>query len=378
MRGDTMQWLRSMGYTVSRVFINADENGVAKETELPEINAQYIENFLDFLTKARENQIRVIVTHQWASLNFSNAYIDRSNNIGGTNGLYLNPMHVQGNAAFFAALARAIVGHGLEDTVFAYDLVNEGEFDTNEAPLNWNSGGFLAPNGATYNMGSSLDKERMMNDNTENWINVVDAAVKAIHPEALTSASLFAANLVQGTSRRPFVLAAVAKSTVNYLDTHNYAQSVFAVSEEIRSLGIPSLMSKKPLLMGEFGSMNQNSLAMSAELQAAQFNTSCSYAYRGWLWWTLDTGLYGGESTIWRSLMQDGGAMNGQFAPSSRTAFTCNVKLPAYEHVACFNETAYLRRNADVMNAVKSGGIASGYQHFLMYGNNEGRDGCSN
>ncbi len=218
-----------------------------------------------------------------------------------------------------------------------------------------------------------------MNDNKENWINTVGAAIKSIQPGALTTASLFAANLVEGSGRRPFKLAEVARSTVNYLDTHNYTQTPSGVALELQSLGISSLASKKPIVMGEFGAESRPTRAASAEVQSSHFKASCAYGYSGWLWWTLDTGLYGSEDTMWRGLMQDDGAMNGNFASVSPTKLSCVVSLPAaYEHVACFNETAYLRENPDVLDAVETGAMASGYQHFLLYGKQEGRSGCSN
>ncbi len=86
------------------------------------------------------------------------SYASQDNGVGGVNGLYLIPMYVQGNAAFFSSLAKAVVGAGLDDTVFAYDLVNEGEFDMNEPPLSRTSGSFVAPNGAAYDMASVNEK----------------------------------------------------------------------------------------------------------------------------------------------------------------------------------------------------------------------------
>ncbi|WP_404425185.1 class I SAM-dependent methyltransferase [Nibricoccus sp. IMCC34717] len=42
-----------------------------------------------------------------------------------------------------------------------------------------------------------------------------------------------------------------------------------------------------------------------------------------------------------------------------------------------FSEQAYLSANPDVAAAVSSGGLASGWRHYLAFGRNEGRDGVS-
>lgn len=48
------------------------------------------------------------------------------------------------------------------------------------------------------------------------------------------------------------------------------------------------------------------------------------------------------------------------------TTFTSGLKA--------FDEAQYLANNQDVADAIKSGGFASGYQHYLNFGQKEGRD----
>ncbi len=42
-----------------------------------------------------------------------------------------------------------------------------------------------------------------------------------------------------------------------------------------------------------------------------------------------------------------------------------------------FDEKSYLARYADVRNAVKAGGFSSGYEHYMAFGQAEGRDGSA-
>ncbi len=50
LASSNLAWLQSMGYNVSRAFVNADENGAAKDETASHINTQYLANLLYFIT----------------------------------------------------------------------------------------------------------------------------------------------------------------------------------------------------------------------------------------------------------------------------------------------------------------------------------------
>ncbi|MGD1939880.1 MAG: Calx-beta domain-containing protein [Leptolyngbyaceae cyanobacterium] len=63
---------------------------------------------------------------------------------------------------------------------------------------------------------------------------------------------------------------------------------------------------------------------------------------------------------------------NGQLAPSESAAI--GLEIGGLQLAELFDETYYLAQNPDIANAVAQGGFATGYDHFVQFGINEGRN----
>ncbi|MEI8026942.1 MAG: hypothetical protein WCI18_11400 [Pseudomonadota bacterium] len=307
--------LAASGYNSVRVFIDVtSDTGTSAKMSAPGINEKYLNNLFDFLRYAQSKNIFVIITSQWSPQNYAIYYKNLSNGVGGLNGMYLNPQHVNSNIKFFEDLAKAIQGASLANAVLAFDLHNEGEFRNNESPLNSRTGTFKAPNGKSYSLASADERQAMLDDAVIHWINLTAAAIHSQIPNVLITQSVFSPFLVRGTERVAFRLVAIEKSSVDYLDAHIYAQNTSDIDTEIAELGVRSLVQQKPMIVGEMGFLSNKSVAEGDSLIRATYQKTCQSGFSGWLFWTWDSD----EQTDWRNLVKDNGALNGVFAPVAR------------------------------------------------------------
>lgn len=307
------------GYKLVRVFVSVDtDDGIVSQQSGATLNERYLANLRDFLAYARSSRISVVITTQWAPENYLRTDWNPSNNIGGMNGLYLNPKILSANLRFFRDLAAAIHAASLDSAVYAFDLHNEGEFNSSEPPLNTNQW-FKAPNGASYDLGSQGEKQRLMDDSVAHWIYWARESIRSQMPNVLITQSVFSPFLVKGSSRVPFRLAAIEAAAVDYLDAHVYAQNPHELDAELNDLGVGSLIKNKRLIVGELGALQRKSIQDSVVLIRAMFDKTCRSGFSAWMFWTWDSH----EQTDWHNLLQEKGALNGVFAPVANQ-LSCN------------------------------------------------------
>jgi hypothetical protein len=307
------------GYKLVRVFVSvATDDGIVSQQSGATLDERYLANLKDFLAYARSSGISVVITTQWAPENYVRTDRNPVNSIGGMNGLYLNPKILSANLRFFRDLAAAIRAASLDSAIYAFDLHNEGEFNSSEAPLNSNQW-FRAPNGASYNLGTFGEKQRLMVDSVAHWIHWARESIRSQMPNVLITQSVFSPFLVRGSSRVPFRLAAIEAAAVDYLDAHVYAQNPDELDAELNGLGVGALTKNKRLVVGELGALQSKSIPDSVKLVRAMFDKTCRSGFSAWMFWTWDSH----EQTNWHNLSQEGGALNGVFAPVSNQ-LSCN------------------------------------------------------
>jgi len=339
------------GYKLVRVFVSVDtDDGIVSQQSGATLNERYLANLRDFLAHARSVGISVVITTQWAPGNYVRTDWSPDNNIGGMNGLYLNPKILGANLRFFTDLAAAIHAASLDSAVYAFDLHNEGEFNSSEAPLNSNQW-FKAPNGASYDLGSSGEKQRLMDDSVAHWIYWARESIRSRMPNVLVTQSVFSPFLVRGSSRVPFRLAAIEAAPVDYLDAHVYAQNPDELDAELKELGVGALTKNKRLIVGELGALQSKSISDSVKLVRAMFDKTCRSGFSAWMFWTWDSH----EQTDWHNLYQDGGALNGVFAPVANQ-LSCNSTPSCMTPEGFFriNEAIYYSNGKDSFCVYKS------------------------
>jgi hypothetical protein len=370
------------GYNIVRVFINVENLGDGQAAGT--MNPRYLVNLTDFVRRAEHHHVKVLITTQWIPASYLALFNDRTNGIGGYNGHFLNPAHLAAQERYLGDLAAHFVQQQLQDAIFAYDLINEGAYESDKPPFDQQQGQFLAPNGQSYDLATPASRQELADASAIYYANRLTRAIKSADPGALTTLSVFSPEAVGhagigglpnigGDSRYPFRLLKLAQSRIDFLDVHLYPQSEAKLNAEIASLEWAALRTKKPLLVGELGAQKGVPMQKAASLTRMIADKTCSRGFVGWLFWTWDTEEAGHS---FHTLLEQGGALNGVFAPIANP-LPCPIDaLAAQAHSGCFSEQGYLDENPEVANAVREGGFASGFAHFILHGKAEGRAGC--
>jgi hypothetical protein len=379
--------MRQSGYNVVRVYLNYQE--VGQHTPPGTMHGAYLANVTDFLGLAMRHGIRVIVTTQWVPQSYYELYKDKSNGLAldNFNAQFLNPAHLLASEHFLGDFAQHVVSQGLQQAVFAYDLINEGNYDSNLAPLNKTDGEFRAPNGKTYDLSVPEERQELADASAIYYTNLITRAIKTADPGALTTLSLFSPRAVGKSSagglpvpakvdpRYPFRWSKMALTRIDFFDLHFYPKNAGELTADIETLEVNLRTSKKPLVAGEFGSLSSTKIAEAAERARMFMRTVCAHGFTGWLYWTWDTMSEAGGHTF-HTLRGHDGALNGVIAPTANP-LPCNFEpVAAQPWSGCYAEQHYLDANRDVAEAVQNGAFASGFTHFMLHGRAEGRSGC--
>ncbi len=312
------------GYNVVRFFLSDVVAGLSGNKS--GINPAYAANLVDFLDRAQAHGIRIIVTGGQLPPNYASlaSSLAASANVSGENAKYMNAGSVLAYGTYLADIATTIKNAGLIGTVFSFDLRNEPFFVSNEKPFSLTSGTVTPASGGTYDLSSTVSRQKAADDSAKHWANSVAAKIRAVDASVLLTASVFTPRAVgrEGydgvtptpDTRSPMRLSALAESELDYLDLHFYPQGAgYSMSTDFGSAGVNALPLAKPRVIGEFGAFkNFYPTAVDAGLALSEVqDQTCDFGFQGWLLWTWDTWE---QPDIWNA-MDAGGAINGALAP---------------------------------------------------------------
>jgi hypothetical protein len=151
--------MRALGYNAVRIFLNPQSSGVA-ELDRPAISRAYVANLADFLGRARDLGIQVVITAEHIAGGYG-TLLTVDGSFGGFNLYFLSPSAVTAQRAFWRDLARALVeARAPLDALLAYELFNEVFFETDLAPVARSSGTIETANGASYDLGDATARSR--------------------------------------------------------------------------------------------------------------------------------------------------------------------------------------------------------------------------
>lgn len=321
-----LQRMRENGYNVVRVFLNhCCAGGIGGGSE--ELSTGYLDNVVDFLKKARANGIYVMFTLDWLPGGKYGALIDAAccETFDGANVHFLSAEGLQANQLFFQDFLKELIAHDAPlDAIFAYELRNELAFDSNEPPLSLSSGLVTTANGETYDMAVPEDKKRMMDEGLVYWVDQVRAAILKVDSTALVGVGFFHPQEPNptriGDPRIIDTYPAIWESSADFIDLHLYPGTELTLTQYVENFKLND-MSRKPLVMGEFGAFRWAYPSLetaAAALQAWQIE-SCQYGFDGWLLWTWDTDETStGETPEIFSGLSGGGDINHALAPVNR------------------------------------------------------------
>jgi hypothetical protein len=321
---ETLRRMHADGYNVVRVFIQGNCMSDCIGDPAGGLSEAYIANVVDFLRKAKANDIQVILTtdgepgtpHYIRLLDST-----WSEDFGGTNSSILRGGGVLVGKEFWQDLIEALIDQGAPlDAIFAYALRNELFFETNVPPLSLTSGVVATANGKTYNMALEEDKQRMMDENLVFWIDQIRAAILERDPTALVTVGFFWPQKPHpariGDPRAIETHPAIWESGADFIDLHPYPGWELTLPQYVDNFGM-SGMNEKPIIIGEFGAA-RSSYTTEAEAARALHDwqvESCNYGFDGWLLWTWDTA----EQTDFYNGLTGQEQINQVLAPANRS-----------------------------------------------------------
>jgi hypothetical protein len=321
-----LKQMHSYGYNYVRVFLGCPTLYRGFGLSSPGIPFSYTQNVIDFLIKASNYQIAVMLTAEWSPANYQsiiNSY-PLPANVTGTNHIVFHAGQAAAKAQFFKDLLKEIQNASLTafQAIFAIDIFNEISVSVHLQPFSLTSG-IVSFGGVSYDMAKGSDRQELVDIAGNIWLNTVATAIKSVAPSILVSASLFSPNAVghngfdgvqprppKADERYPLRPASLVNSLADYIDLH-----VYPVHNNTRAdFEAAGLSRAKPLLLGETGAFkfvypNASSGAIAIKNTMIE---SVNYGFTGWGIWTWDSVE---QLSLW-TLTEANNAMNNVLAPS--------------------------------------------------------------
>jgi hypothetical protein len=310
-----LRQMHADGYNVVRVNVDCCRPGKNAGNPRGGISSPYVDNIVDFLNKAKANDMQVILVLHLAAADggysqYWEPYIpqfDKLNLFFLTGGGHIT------KKLYDQDLIRALIRHEAPlDTVLAYDLIGDAGYDPGWPPLSSTTGIVTTANGKKYDMSNADDKQRMMNENYVYWIDQQRAAILEIDPTALVTVSFNAFLDKSGVS---WANAAIWQSHADFFDLHLFFGMGYTLEDYVYKFGTLGL-TDKPIIIGQLAA-SKRGYPTAADAAQALIDVqvdSCVYGFDGWILW-----LYGSEdkTALWNGAT-DGGVINDSLAPIYR------------------------------------------------------------
>lgn len=316
--GADLTKMRADGYNVIRVFLSPDTMGAPTNG----LSSAYMENIVDLLNHAKQNEIYVMFTLDWIPGGKYGALLspDCCSTFALMNANFLPPAGLKANQVFYQDFIRELLAlNAPTEYIWSYQLRNEMFYDMDQPPLSFNSGTVKTANGKTYDMSNSGEKFKMVEENNVYWLDSMRAAILEVDATALVSVGFFVPQEPHpariGDPRYVVSAPAIWQSQVDFVDLHAYPGFELNLEQTVENFYVNG-MQEKPIIMGEFG----GEVSRFANITEAAFTfrdwqvESCQYGFDGWLFWTWDLNE---QPDFFNALMQDG-AINGVLAPVIR------------------------------------------------------------
>ena len=334
-----LEEMHDYGYNYVRVFLSCPtlQNGFGLNS--PGVPASYYNNVADFLNRAANNGIYVILTGDDNPANYSsiaNSYPIPAN-VSGMNYYTLHLGQAAAKAQFFHDLLTGLKTASPNGftALWAIDIYNEICVSVHDEPYNETSGTFTF-NGVDYDLSNATQRQNLVDVSGAYWMNTVAKAIKAVAPGVLVTASVFPPddvghagfdgvaitpeNADKRYPLRPVYMA--ANSNEDFVDIHQYVTG----DNQSPSIGTrfnddqlsQTTPLSKPLVLGEYGAFYSGySTAAHAEWALGHLLIlSASYGFTGWGIWTFNTSDEYQTQAIW-ALTDDGAALANDLSPDN-------------------------------------------------------------
>jgi len=354
-----MRTLKSNGYNMVRVFVKTGERGSAftnirgmsGPSDTEGLYAPYMDNFIDFLIRAKRYGIYVMPCFTENEM-MDNAYFRNISQGASGQAILFSEDGIKAKQHYIELFLKYIkeVNPELIHTLFALTMQNEFAFHSYEAPFNQLSGSYTFLDGNAYNMTDDDQRRALANAAIQNYYAAMKETIKTHAPGLLMGEGTFAMGAVGKTYdnskgiraiignsdlRFPMTAVELLNTDLDFLDFHIYRWGVsgngadvfnhFADNMKIFTPECKNLMQSKPVIMGEYGSFKENeptidaALTFTKELQEA----ALEYGFKGSCYWTINTFE---QTRLWNLMWEDGAMMEASDLNFSR-AITDDVLL---------------------------------------------------
>jgi hypothetical protein len=318
--GAALAAMHQRGFNLVRVFLdhgdavhqNRGQYGVEGSLESNDLYSPFVENFADFLRRARSYKVYVLPVLSGIPLNRHFETMMQSGelpHIAGNNKYYLTPGGIQAKVEYARELVhdiREIDNGALLTSVLAWELEVEVFLTDQWEPFSLHSGSVTTADGRTYDMGNAESRQRCMDANLTNWATQVSNAIRSEDRDALVTAGFFTYDAVRkpgpnGLLRtsendprypgRPLILERT--KALSFIDVHAYPKSYFGYSlaSDLESLEYSKWnLREMPFLLGEFGASKRlfpNLPGAIAAVRGEQEDAR-KLGLAGTLFWTWD------------------------------------------------------------------------------------------
>jgi hypothetical protein len=322
-RAETMfSVLSRAGYNTVRVFIIGRSKinpGIAGDYDTTTaLHEPYMENVLDFLRRATRHRIRVFPTFGDGGVPFNAYYRERAGASGHNKNVFVlteegiaaRVEHITSFLSYIKEKEPAVL-----PTLLGLQCQNEACLHGNQWPFTMKEGTFTAPNGNTYDLSKTDQRQALMDEGYRHYHQRIATAVKAIDPEILVAEGVFVPRAVgkdpkthagvwpgkTRDQRYPPTLRAIGTGALDFLDVHFYhvTPDPKKVAEQFRlNLGSTGFFSPemneirktKPVIMGEFGAFDHHEKTFAAAVDnlVQVRDLANKENINGMLFWTYD------------------------------------------------------------------------------------------
>jgi hypothetical protein len=278
-------------------------------TNVPQLYQPYLNNLLDFLTRANSHGIyvQIVIDYTPTNVYYTNLVNTGYSYVtGSTHRDYMVSSAITAKQTYIRQLIQSIINYdpNLLSTVFSYELKNELNSTTDNGPFNLTSGWYTMGNGNEYDMSSATSRQACQDDNIKNWANKCVIAIREKDPNAMACASVFPFDAVGkngyagkgllpitfSDKRWPARPSVLVTTNLDYVDIHSYLPKSWSTglsSSEWSSID----KTLKPFTCGEFGAERATYYTGNVFAAAAGL-----YNYREYI---LDSGFRGASLFTW-------------------------------------------------------------------------------
>jgi hypothetical protein len=325
--------LKSRGFNFVRVFLigrSSVNSGIFGPTTLIEpFYGPYMDNFIDFLKRARKYGIYVYPTFGDGELPQNQYYLSKISTINTMDGLSYLRLYfpfvkeaVDAKAEYLTTIINYIKTYDatLINSLFAIELQNEYALHADVWPFTQMSGNFEAYWGETYDMADQQSRQKLADDATVLYHNKTVEAVKQVEPDLLVGEGFFslsavgknpetAAGLYPGNfndERYPPIfnvtVNVTGRSKIDFINIHHYPTQKGAPIQDQFSHAMNSMLNdttelndilkKKPMILGEFGAFYEaetGDITNTSTRMNELAELAMTKGFGGWCYSTFDT-----------------------------------------------------------------------------------------